>query len=203
MSPPAARQYRPLDHKNDQRAAAQLEAAKAMTFDQCRDAYIESHKAAWKNAKRLAMVQHSRDLRHTKVRCAARAGGRYGAGNEGARSHLEDETRNGIALARPDRGDTGLGRRARLPARRESGALERPSRPAVARPHQGARGRTPRGDALCRDRRVHGRSARARSNCRPCVGILDPQCFPHIRGLDAQWSEIDSLIGSGPSRPSG
>jgi hypothetical protein len=44
----------PLDQKNAQRAAVQLEAARAMIFDQCRDAYIESHKAGWKNSKHVA-----------------------------------------------------------------------------------------------------------------------------------------------------
>jgi integrase len=40
-----------LDHKNAQRVAARLAAAKSMTFDECRDAYIDSHKAGWKNKK--------------------------------------------------------------------------------------------------------------------------------------------------------
>src|SRR5262249_9724776 len=31
--------------------AARLDAAKAMTFDQCRDAFIAAHQASWRNAK--------------------------------------------------------------------------------------------------------------------------------------------------------
>jgi integrase len=44
----------PLEHKNGLRAAARLEAAKAMTFDQCADSYITSHQAGWKNSKHAA-----------------------------------------------------------------------------------------------------------------------------------------------------
>lgn len=36
------------------RAAARLEAAKAITFQECAEAYIESHKAGWQNAKHAA-----------------------------------------------------------------------------------------------------------------------------------------------------
>jgi integrase len=41
----------PIDHRNAVRAAALLDAAKAMTFDECRDAYIATHKVGWRNAK--------------------------------------------------------------------------------------------------------------------------------------------------------
>lgn len=41
----------PITEKRAARAALALEAAKAMTFDQCREAYIQSHRAAWKNIK--------------------------------------------------------------------------------------------------------------------------------------------------------
>lgn len=41
----------PLEARRAERAQAALEAAKAMTFDQCRDAYIAAHKAGWRNAK--------------------------------------------------------------------------------------------------------------------------------------------------------
>ena len=36
------------------RAAARLEAARAVTFEQCAESYIESHKASWQNAKHAA-----------------------------------------------------------------------------------------------------------------------------------------------------
>lgn len=41
----------PIEHRRAQRQAAQLLAARAMTFDQCAAAYIDSHRAGWKNAK--------------------------------------------------------------------------------------------------------------------------------------------------------
>jgi integrase len=41
----------PIDAKRDQRGAAALEAAKAITFRACAEAYIEAHKAGWRNAK--------------------------------------------------------------------------------------------------------------------------------------------------------
>jgi integrase len=41
----------PITQRQASRAAAALAAAKAMTFDQCRDAYIASHRSAWSNTK--------------------------------------------------------------------------------------------------------------------------------------------------------
>jgi len=41
----------PLHARHAARQATKLEAAKAMTFRQCADAYIEGHRAGWKNEK--------------------------------------------------------------------------------------------------------------------------------------------------------
>lgn len=41
----------PIEAQSAQRDAKKLEAAKAMTFDACASAYIEAHKASWRNAK--------------------------------------------------------------------------------------------------------------------------------------------------------
>jgi integrase len=41
----------PIEARRGQRAAARLDAAKAMTFAECADAYIEAHRAGWRNAK--------------------------------------------------------------------------------------------------------------------------------------------------------
>jgi len=41
----------PIKAKREADLAAKLEAAKARTFEQCRDAYIAAHKAGWRNAK--------------------------------------------------------------------------------------------------------------------------------------------------------
>lgn len=41
----------PIEARRQQRQAAALESARAMTFRQCAAAYIESHKAGWRNEK--------------------------------------------------------------------------------------------------------------------------------------------------------
>jgi integrase len=49
----------PLEAKQALKTAARIEAARAVTFAQCTDEYIEGHKAGWKGAK------HARDWRGT------------------------------------------------------------------------------------------------------------------------------------------
>ena len=44
----------PLEARQARRAAARLEAAKAMTFGQCVEAYLQAHEAAWRNEKHRA-----------------------------------------------------------------------------------------------------------------------------------------------------
>jgi integrase len=44
----------PIDNRMAERAARALEAAKAMTFKQCAEAYIAANEGAWKNAKHAA-----------------------------------------------------------------------------------------------------------------------------------------------------
>ena len=44
----------PIEARHGDRANAKLDAAKAMTFRQCADAYIEAHKTGWSNAKHAA-----------------------------------------------------------------------------------------------------------------------------------------------------
>ena len=41
----------PLDEKRQARAALRVNEAKAMTFEECAQSYIEAHKAGWKNEK--------------------------------------------------------------------------------------------------------------------------------------------------------
>ena len=41
----------PVEQRRAQRASNALAAAKAMTFDACRDAYIAAHRAGWQNVK--------------------------------------------------------------------------------------------------------------------------------------------------------
>ena len=41
----------PIRHRNEQRKAARVDRAKAMTFKQCAEAYIAAHRAGWRNTK--------------------------------------------------------------------------------------------------------------------------------------------------------
>jgi integrase len=49
----------PIENRKAERLQAQLAAARSMTFDQCRDAFIEAHKSAWRNAKHRAQWTNS------------------------------------------------------------------------------------------------------------------------------------------------
>jgi integrase len=44
----------PIDAKRQRQAAARLDAAKMITFSQCAAAYIENHRASWRNGKHAA-----------------------------------------------------------------------------------------------------------------------------------------------------
>jgi len=41
----------PIEHRNAQRLAIRLEKAKALTFDECRDRYVATHRAGWRSPK--------------------------------------------------------------------------------------------------------------------------------------------------------
>jgi hypothetical protein len=41
----------PIEFRKAENARAALQAAKSMTFDECRDAYINAHAAGWRNVK--------------------------------------------------------------------------------------------------------------------------------------------------------
>jgi integrase len=41
----------PIEHRHAQRSKAKLDGAKAMTFRQCAEAYIDAHRKSWKNDK--------------------------------------------------------------------------------------------------------------------------------------------------------
>src|SRR5258708_27756992 len=44
----------PIDAKRQRQAAAKLDSAKVVSFSQCAAAYIENHRASWKNEKHAA-----------------------------------------------------------------------------------------------------------------------------------------------------
>jgi hypothetical protein len=56
----------PLEVKRTKQAQARLEAAKAISFRQCAAAYIEGHRAAWKDRKHLQ--QWTNTIEHTAAR---------------------------------------------------------------------------------------------------------------------------------------
>ncbi|HYB10745.1 MAG TPA: Arm DNA-binding domain-containing protein, partial [Alphaproteobacteria bacterium] len=54
-----ARGIDPIENRRGERQAAALEAAKAITFKECAEKYIASHKAAWRNKQHLRQWQNS------------------------------------------------------------------------------------------------------------------------------------------------
>ena len=60
----------PIEHRKAAQAQAALEAAKSMTFDECRDAYIKAHAAGWRNAKHHQQWENT--LKTYAVRSSAR-----------------------------------------------------------------------------------------------------------------------------------
>jgi integrase len=57
----------PIESRKAERVKAQLSAARSMTFDQCRDALIDAHKSAWRNAKHKAQWTSSLETYVTPV----------------------------------------------------------------------------------------------------------------------------------------
>src|SRR6266436_4566015 len=49
----------PIEARRAELVEAQLASARSMTFDQCRDAFIDAHKGAWRNAKHKAQWTNS------------------------------------------------------------------------------------------------------------------------------------------------
>lgn len=49
----------PLESRKSSAADARLAAARSMTFEQCAEAYIEAHKAGWRNAKHIWQWENS------------------------------------------------------------------------------------------------------------------------------------------------
>src|SRR5262245_25833581 len=84
---------------------------------------------------------------------------RYRARHEGNRAAVAYSHRDGQPGAWADRASVRFCQGTRLSRWREPGPLAWPSRSSVASQEQGEARETPRGDALCRDRRPHGRVA--------------------------------------------
>src|SRR5262245_22337290 len=57
----------PIEARNAQRTAARLEAAKAMTFGQCAEAYLQAHEIGWRNVKhreqwRMTLTEYCKSI---------------------------------------------------------------------------------------------------------------------------------------------
>ena len=64
----------PIAARDAERAQRALEDARAITFDQCAEAFITAHGAAWKNQKHVAQWKDTADLRQPSLRITAGAG---------------------------------------------------------------------------------------------------------------------------------
>ena len=134
----------PIEVEKAERGRRKAEAAKAVTFKECADRCIEAHRTGWKNAKHAAQW----DATFNETRRGARV---YPAATDAinglpvaaidtglvlkALEPIWTKTPEiGAARARADRGGAELGKGARIPRRRESGAMERPSRPLASGP---------------------------------------------------------------------
>jgi hypothetical protein len=63
----------PIEHKRARLTATRLEAAKAMTFAACVDAYLETHEAAWRNAThrhqwRMTLTEYCKPIANVSVK---------------------------------------------------------------------------------------------------------------------------------------
>ena len=62
----------PIEARNAQRAAVKLETAKAMTFGQCVEAYLQTHEIGWKNVKhreqwRMTLTDYCKSISNLPV----------------------------------------------------------------------------------------------------------------------------------------
>lgn len=61
----------PLKARNEKRAAARLQDARSISFDEAARQYFEKNKHAWKNAKHVS--EWLKTLTDTRARCSARS----------------------------------------------------------------------------------------------------------------------------------
>ena len=82
----------PIDARRAERARQRLDAAKAITFKQCAEAYITAHRAGWRNEQaRGAMGRDACHLRLSHHWRAAGAGGGHRPCAQGAGADLDGE----------------------------------------------------------------------------------------------------------------
>jgi len=81
----------PIEARRAERAQAKLDAAKAVTFAECADAYITAHKAGWRNPKHAAQWPATLATYVNPTRRAPGSGDRHGARHEGYGADLDQE----------------------------------------------------------------------------------------------------------------
>jgi len=123
----------PIADRQLQRGAARLGIVKAMTFQQCAEAYVETHKASWTSRKNATQWPSSMAAYVYPV-----IGGLPVQGIETAHivKVLEPiwpvKNRNRFAGPRPHRERARLGQGSRVSHRREPGPLAWPPRPGIS-----------------------------------------------------------------------
>ena len=101
----------PIEARRADRANAALEAARVMTFDQCRDAFVAAKQAGWRNVKHASQWRNTLTTYVTPVFGNDSSGeeSRYGASDEGPAAVVDQEARDREARPRSDRGHSRLG----------------------------------------------------------------------------------------------
>jgi Arm DNA-binding domain len=97
-----ARGVDPLAAKRAERDSARLAEAKAMTFAECAGAYIDAHRAGWRNPKHAAQWPSTLETYVYPTMGAAGPGRGRWARHEGSRADLDCEAGNRRQGARPD-----------------------------------------------------------------------------------------------------
>ena len=151
----------PIEARRAARTKAQVDAAKAITFKQCAEAFIKAHRVGWRNAKHAAQweatlatyaepiigalpvqaIDTALVMNVLEQEVADAPGQPVG-------SPLDGEARDSKSIAWTHRSHPRLGQGAQPPRRRESRALARPSRQTAASSCQSAQSRTPCGASL-------------------------------------------------------
>ena len=127
----------PIEAKRAGAAKQKLEAAKAISFQDCADKYIKSHRAGWRSEK------HAKQWESTIRDHAGPIIGGMAVGDIDTQDIMK--VLHQLWMAKPETANRVRGRienildwaGPRLPRRREPGALARPSRQASARARQG------------------------------------------------------------------
>src|SRR4029078_562805 len=117
--------------------------AKAVTFKQCAETYIASHRAGWRNKKHAGQWQATLAPTPSPDRGFAGGRGRHATRAQDLGADLDDQAGDGRSLARSHRSYIGLRQGARLSRRREPRALAQPPRQVATRALYGESGPAP------------------------------------------------------------